>query len=397
MSTSASPQLKSAVQGGEAHIPALDGLRGVAILVVLIYHFGGGAQSSNPWIRWFGLVSRFGDSGVTLFFVLSGFLITGILWDTLHEERALRNFYLRRALRIMPLYYGTLLLLLLVALAMGRFGAMMRIWWIPALYLQNIAQWHIPATRLPVPFWIGHYWSLAVEEHFYLVWPFLLLPLRSMRAAERLALSILVLSVAVEIMGYRWHWLYLCDYPFLTGAGALALGGLILFRHRSDPLAPRRWLKWFALASLGLFLAASLHDGTMTLSTPARRIVGHFGLLMLMGSLVWSCLQPGWIERSMRAAWLRWVGKISYGLYIYHLFFLYQWNALAQRIAAGHPSWRMESVRTPIAFFGSFLLAWLSYRFLERPILSLKHRIAPRFPHRDEADSHAGQQVATSS
>src|SRR5579862_4256705 len=97
------------------HFPALDGLRGVAILTVFLLHYGGGAQSSNPLLSAAGELIKAGWSGVTLFFVLSGFLISGILWDARHTQGWWRNFYMRRTLRIFPLYYGALLLVLLTA------------------------------------------------------------------------------------------------------------------------------------------------------------------------------------------------------------------------------------------------------------------------------------------
>ncbi len=121
----------------QSHIPALDGLRGLAVLMVFVYHYGGGMQSSVRAMRVFGMINKGGWCGVTLFFLLSGFLITGILWDSKGEPHWWRNFYARRTLRIFPLYYGTLVLVMVAAAVVGAFYQAASKIWIPALFLQN--------------------------------------------------------------------------------------------------------------------------------------------------------------------------------------------------------------------------------------------------------------------
>ena len=154
------------MKDGRSHIPALDGVRGLAVLMVFVYHYGGGARSSNPLLRTVGETVKLGWSGVTLFFVLSGFLITGILWRSREEERWWRTFYIRRILRIFPLYYFTLLIVFVSGLVFHRVYLLGTPLMVYAFYLQGLL------TRMNLgavfPFTMGHYWSLAVEEHFYL-------------------------------------------------------------------------------------------------------------------------------------------------------------------------------------------------------------------------------------
>ena len=168
----------------------MDGLRGLAVLIVLLFHTTGGANSHFLPLHIFGEIIQAGWVGVTLFFVLSGFLITGILWDSKGEAHWWRNFYMRRSLRILPLYYFALVLVLLAATYVGTFHEAFAKIWSPALFLQNIPGPNRNIFYDSSPFELVHFWSLAVEEQFYLVWPLLLLTVKTLRGARRLAASV---------------------------------------------------------------------------------------------------------------------------------------------------------------------------------------------------------------
>src|SRR5579862_7894518 len=142
------------------HYPALDGLRGVAILSVMVEHLAPRLLAGGGWV------------GVDLFFVLSGFLITGVLLDGKDDPHRGRTFYVRRALRIFPLYYATLALItfgpLAKALALGLSAQTLGWYWI---YGTN---WQIALGMAHIGGPIAYFWSLAVEEQFYLIWPLII-------------------------------------------------------------------------------------------------------------------------------------------------------------------------------------------------------------------------------
>src|SRR6478672_5358733 len=177
------------------HVPALDAVRGLAILVVTLYRFGGGAGGAASAVEHWWLV-ELGSRGVDLFFVLSGFLITGILFDAKGKEHYFRDFYARRALRIFPLYYAALpvTLWLLPQFSLTFAGevqpaadAQSWLW----LYGANVVQSVRGAWCLGP---LNHFWSLAIEEHFYLVWPAVIY-FSSRRAAIRICGGLFTLSI----------------------------------------------------------------------------------------------------------------------------------------------------------------------------------------------------------
>jgi peptidoglycan/LPS O-acetylase OafA/YrhL len=213
------------------HLPALDGLRGLAVSMVLVFHFVGQMLPTNALERAIVGVTKHGLLGVDLFFVLSGFLITGLLYEAHDKPHYLRNFYMRRVLRIFPLYYGVLALVFFVApLIPPLRGPTLdylldrQAWaWLYGInvYLAGHEEWSFS--------YLNHFWSLAVEEHFYLFWPFLVLLLaRRPRAliAVSLAISLgaMLARVTGILLGLSW-WTTVVLTPFkLDDHGAAARG-----------------------------------------------------------------------------------------------------------------------------------------------------------------------------
>ena len=219
---------RSPAQG--RHLPALDGLRGLAVLLVVVFHIYQVEPSpAQPISRLLYGATRLGQTGVDLFFVLSGFLITGILYDTKRSSRFFLNFYGRRTLRIFPLYYGVLVVafILLPFLFHYRGAGSGTVW----LWTYT--------TNLPVSFgreWgpFGHFWSLAIEEQFYLVWPLVVYAFRRetlLRICVGCVAGAVVSRLVVESLGFSSFTFTLCRMDSLTLGAFLALAGARTTRY----------------------------------------------------------------------------------------------------------------------------------------------------------------------
>jgi peptidoglycan/LPS O-acetylase OafA/YrhL len=359
------------------HVAALDGVRGIAVLSVFIFHYGGGAESQNWLIHAVGKTIKLGWSGVTLFFVLSGFLITGILWKSRGTPHWWRTFFLRRCLRIFPLYYLVLLFTLIASIfchTTRELGPSLAVY---VFYLQNFPI-HTRVNEL-TPLWLGHFWSLAVEEHFYLVWPFLLFKCPTIQRARQLCLLVFVLSMASRA------WILYSgnlDWHFATPArvGELAIGAWLALAVREHP----EWVSRLRRLALPVFfgcLAVVAIIVAITGDVDATSMpMYEFGLPMFSfaaAALIVLALEHGTWSRWLSFPPLRHLGVISYGVYVYHVLFREFYAAVATRLAP-HLS---RNAHLVLVFFVSacltILIAEASYHWFERPLLQLKDRIAP--------------------
>ncbi|MGH7437649.1 MAG: acyltransferase family protein, partial [Polyangiaceae bacterium] len=259
-----------------AHLPALDGLRGVAILLVAVHMLGMLDAPRGVVASALSSALARGWAGVQLFFVLSGFLITGILLDTQSADNALPTFFARRFLRILPLYYLVLFVAFVVAPLLGPVPPALahdrahQIWfW---TYLSN---WVLPYEAGSRAF--PHFWSLAVEEQFYLVWPFVLRN-RSPASCVRVCLGVAIASLAIRIGFLAAHLPSGAIYVFsVTRMDALALGGAAAAAIRIPTLAAallgdsrRIWLASLLTGAVG----AGITKG-FALATLACQSVGY--------------------------------------------------------------------------------------------------------------------------
>ena len=307
------------------HIPALDGLRGVAILLVMLLHFQLDAPDTTLGHAYQSVVDS-GWAGVDLFFVLSGFLITGILYDNRADENYFRTFYVRRVLRIFPLYFGFLAVRFFVA---------------PQLFQPEWVDLHSPPsqqawawlylTNLQIALFGGdgvapftaHFWSLAIEEQFYLVWPavVLLLPRRRLLAlcVGMVAGALLLRTVLVFALDN-----YAATYYFTPARmDALALGALIALVVRG-PGGMEPLLRWRApvLAASGaaisvFFFWRGLWWRDPLVGTVGFTVVGLFFAALLVSAV--AAPAGSRLQRACSARVLRFFGRYSYSLYVFHL------------------------------------------------------------------------------
>lgn len=378
------PEREGEVVDDRAHLPALDGLRGVAVLLVVMLHLT--MQIHNPsGLGTFLLkgVFFFGWSGVDLFFVLSGFLITGILDDTKGTTNYFRVFYARRMLRILPLYYGALLIVfvspyLINTPGLARFLVPIKdqLWY--WFYLQNL-------HPLPQPFvgLIGHFWTLAIEEQFYLVWPVIIL-LLSRKSALWVCAAILPFSVAYRAFtSYVMPELgsYTATFAQLDG---LAVGSALALLYRSPGaiawIKPR--LPFITAVSLAGMLI--LYTGRISALKPAKHVLPGTFLALTYGCLLVYAVERrhGPLAGFLRSKIMRFFGRYSYGMYVLHIPLIsigVTLTGLTPRRLRFFGS-ELTGALSFIAFFLGVvtITAWISYNVYEKRFLRLKRRFVYR-------------------
>ena len=342
------------------HVPALDGVRGVAILLVLVSHL---MLFNDHTGSWFGdslsALRGLGWAGVDLFFVLSGFLITGILFDTLQDPHYFRSFYMRRFLRIFPLYYGYLFFLMIL----GHYGPGMHFAWngrqyVLLTYLQNTGIW-FPVIDFHPGDWadLNHFWSLAVEEQFYLFWPLLVFLVRGRRRLIALALALsgiaLLLRIAMYLHGSSPLLIFMLTPCRMD---TLLLGGVVALVVRGDSgWIPRRWMARAALMAAAVITAYTLwHLGGDMRDYFFGATFGYSIIALGCVAVLVASLEPESIaHRIFHWSWLRSLGKYSYGIYVLHIFVAHGMATLAVRL------------------LGTSLRIWLTPRLHSRPLAVL--------------------------
>ncbi len=353
----------------EVHIEYLDGLRGLAILLVLAAHFFGDYK-----------LCQFGWTGVNLFFLLSGYLITGRLYDgkktAVNNYGYFRNFYGRRVLRIFPLYYGCLFVFFVILPVVYRrygvnFSGLYRDQWWYWTYMSN---WNFYWHGYPDNITLITFWSLAVEEQFYLVWPFLFYYLPE---AGRVKTICIVWSISVAFRMASGHPV-LSYFSTLTAAEPLLLGSLLCVLEKQGRLGLLRRLV-IPVVLFGVLVLAAVFalDDNLGNWNPILIRYGYSGIDLLLAGLLYGVLAGGWRpywRRVFSAGWLCWLGRYSYGIYIFHWFILQMFMTQVQSLwlrtggEAVLVYWVVRLAGTAVVL----LLAFLSYSYYEKPFLRLK-------------------------
>ncbi len=334
-------------------VPQLDAVRGFAVLLVLLHNTDIYPSLHLQWI------SANGWMGVDLFFVLSGFLITGILLDTKEPPGYFRNFYARRCLRIWPLYYSVLLFMFVIvplvrpSEAHTIFEVRSAPWWSYLFFIQNFL---VPIPTMATGA-LGVTWSLAVEEQFYLVWA-AVVRFCSPIQLRRIAVAVILLSPALRYY-LSQHQVIIYSNPFCRADGLMA-GAFLALLLRSDEFTPAKYVKY---AWIGFLVAGPLAVFVDTLH--ARWIVFSFTAIASV-SFVYLALftEVNWFQRIMTNRFLVYTGVISYGIYLLEKIPL-------DVVKAFHLD-HYQLLALPITMLLTYVMATLSWNLLEKPFLKWK-------------------------
>jgi peptidoglycan/LPS O-acetylase OafA/YrhL len=354
-----------------------------------------------------------GWTGVDVFFVLSGFLITGILYDTREQAHRVRNFYVRRTLRIFPVYYGVMLMLV-VSYPLFRWEWSWA-WLLWPAYVGNFCRGIHPyaqgsAMEMLADFQplsakvarfqlcLGHFWSLCVEEQFYLIWPWIVFWIRDRKKLMYICLACVLMCPAMRIVGnhtlpqymllqevlYRWT-------PFRIDA--LLLGGLVALLRRGPSarglLVAARAISCVLGAMLVGWIALNFEAVCfpLTYTYPAWKFTWGLVFVDLFSAcVIVMALEVGSVAyRIFSLAPLRWLGRISYGAYVFHDIFHLQILAVVRYFFGGD---RYGTAGLALAI--TLALSWASFRWFETPFIRLKERLTKALPIERNAAQPAG-------
>ncbi len=369
--------------------PALDGLRATAVLMVFSVHYLALPTAFN-W----------GAAGVDLFFVLSGFLITGILYDSRNREHRFRIFYIRRTLRIFPLYYAVLLagLLLYPVFQWQQHRAL----WLWPVYLGNYARLLWPAEYIPsgtvyeglhsslynASYNLDHLWSLCVEEQFYLAWPCVVFLIKDRVRLRNLCIAAVVAMPALRLFCLHAFPARLIDLGLLyrttpLRADSLLLGGALALALRGPEArtlqSSARYATVFLVAMFAILEVVSIHRYGHAID-PAFVVLYNPFAATLLALFAAAVLLLALDSRTAVYAFcanthLRGLGQRSYGFYVYHLLLYSAFHEASLAICLHHRG-AAHRLLPLVALLGTLAISWLSFRFFEAPILRLKDRFA---------------------
>jgi peptidoglycan/LPS O-acetylase OafA/YrhL len=347
----------------KVYSPQIDGLRGLAIVMILLHHcFGKGF--SFLWI------------GVDLFFVLSGFLITRILINSLNDKNYFLNFYVRRTLRVFPLYYTVLFFVLFILpLVFSNFDVTylknnQLYYW---LYIEN---WLIYKDGWPKGsnIIIAHFWSLAIEEQYYLFWPFFIYLFRkNISKIIFLILGLILVSLCFRIFGNLPDPAYYVATN--TRMDGLLIGSLVSVVAKVNLKYLNQFVLVFFYASLAFLLLILLFSFNLAYSNPFLKTIGYTIIAVFFGSVVTlSFGEKLLINRFLDNKFLKFFGKYSYGMYVFHfpIFWLLRTPLFDFFFDLNVNYFMSKTITSVFVLILTKSFSLISYHLLELPFLKLK-------------------------
>ncbi len=353
------------------HIPALDGLRGLAILMVICYHYF--PSRSLFTIGW---------TGVDLFFVLSGYLITRKLLSTRGNSEYFRKFYRNRILRIFPLYYAVLIIFFLAIHFLAKTENLEALsyytshWLSFFIFLEN---WSFSLFGFPHDAYLTHFWSLAIEEQFYLVWPFIIYFISSGRTRLILWFCTVIAVVIIRLLIYFYfkesH--YVINYVnTFCRMDSLVIGAILSQIQESDFKIPQAWTNRISVIISVPLVASIIKLGNSWFSNPFMETIGYSCVAICFACLIHTASQNGSIVAAIcKMRFLRFCGKISYGLYVFHwpvLLILSKKITNWGTIYFPGEIFAIQIISLLLSIIISFVLSMISFRYFESYFLALK-------------------------
>lgn len=360
------------VNANSIYYPALDGIRGLAILLVVLFHnFGFMSYFSFGWL------------GVDLFFVLSGFLITSILMRSLGQKNFLRNFYMRRVLRIFPLYYLCLLIFLVILPSWKNLPVNLDYyvdnqWWFWT-YLQN---WLFIIKKTASSDILHHFWSLAVEEQFYLVWPLIILVVK--KPQFLILIMGIVLTTAILLRYIIWekqieNLAYFNLYTFSRIDG-IAIGSMMALVHQVDHGFVKKNSTIIVLLLAVANFMFYFFNSRNNFGFPYLAIVGYTTFALMFALLIYEAVtgESKIVNLLFNNSILKFFGKISYGFYVFHWPVFILLNPVLLTWAKGNSLPYPDLLSALVCSLAGLLISLVSFRYFESWFLKKKYLFQQR-------------------
>jgi peptidoglycan/LPS O-acetylase OafA/YrhL len=363
-------------------LPALEGVRGYAFIAVFLVHYLSlDGKPVHPLAYLWSLMTSLAWLAVPLFFAVSGYLITRILYRSKDREGFFRVFYGRRVLRVFPLYYLVIGSVLLTAVLLHKKTEPQTLLYF--LYLQNL--WcpdHIFGCHFPFRYWvdIDHLWSLAVEEQFYILWPVVIWMCRTRKSMLRVSYGVLAGCFLIRL---GWPLLHVFHIPMVnayystwTRVDGIVCGAIVALWSEGGelPKMATRVSYWIASVGVTVLVCRAVVCGY---SVPVERF--NVALMMPVSNCICTAIlvlllaEHTWVSRACSQSWICKLGRLSYALYIFHFLYLKTFkDILPKHLAPVTGGLWAQVIASAAAFLVTWILASLSFHLIEAPALRAK-------------------------